>query len=58
MVSVQVRTDGRMDARGAFALLAHFLALAPHFVHVGARPAKVAQVALEVGHLGNGFHFP
>ena len=57
MVGIEVRAYLGMDARRALALPALVLIGSAHGIHVGTRSAKVAQVALEVGHLGDGFHF-
>ena len=56
VVGVQVGADGRVDARGAAALLAEVEVASVHAVHVGAGASQVAQVAFEVGHLGDGLH--
>ena len=57
VVGVQVRADFRMHARGALAFPAEGLVRAVHGVHICRGASQVAQVSLEVGHLGNGFHF-
>ena len=57
MVGVEVRAHLGMDARGALALAALVRVVSAHGIHVGTRASQVGEVALEVGHFGNGFDF-
>ena len=57
MVAVEIRTNLRMDARWAFALMTKVELLSMHRIHIGRRSSEVAQIPFEVGHLGDGFHF-
>ena len=54
MVGVEVFADVGMDAGGAFALVAEVEVLAVHGVHVGRGTTQVAEVAFEIGELGDG----
>ena len=56
MVGVEIRTNLRMDAAGAFAFLAGIEVSSVHAIHISRWSAKVAEVAFEVGHLGDLFH--
>lgn len=53
VVGIKVGADLRMDATGSLAAFAGVEVTAVHAVHVGRRPAQVAEVAFEVGHRGN-----
>ena len=57
MVGVQVGAYLGVDARGALALAAFVRVIALHGIHIGTRSSKVGEIALEVGHLGDGLHF-
>ena len=54
VVGVEVLADVRMDARGAFALVANVEVFAVHGVHICRWTAQVAEIALEVGELCDG----
>lgn len=56
MVVVKIRAWGRVQAAGAQAFAAFFEVAAPHGIHVGAGAAEVADIALEVRHLGDRLH--
>ena len=56
VVGVEIGTHGGVDTRGAPAAAAALRVASVHPVHVGRRPPEVRQVALEVGHLGDGLH--
>ena len=57
VVGVEVLANLRMDARGTFALVAKIEVLAMHGIHVGRGSTEVAEVALEIRQLGDGFDF-
>jgi hypothetical protein len=57
VIGVEIGADVGVDARGALAYFAGALVAAGHAVHVGRGAAKVGEIALEVGHLDDLFHF-
>lgn len=56
MVVVEIRAGGGMQTAGAQAFATFFEVAAAHGIHVGAGSAEVADIALEVRHLGDGLH--
>ena len=56
MISVEVRTDLRMDTTGPFTFLTGIEVAAVHAVHIGRGAAEVGEVAFEVGHLCHLFY--
>lgn len=56
-VGVEVGAYLGMDARRTRTLFASLMVAPMHAVHVGRGSAKVAQIALEIGHLCDEFHF-
>lgn len=57
VVGVEVAADVGIDAGGTFALVAKVEVAAVHGIHVGRGSAEVAEVAFEVGQLGDGLDF-
>ena len=56
VVGVEIFADGGLQTGGAGAFLAEVFILALHAVHVGRGAAQIADVTLEVLHLGYLFH--
>lgn len=57
VVGIKVGADLRMDATGSLAAFAGVEVTAVHAVHVGRRPAKVAEIAFEAWQLHDLLHF-
>ena len=56
VIGIEVLADGGLEAGWSGAFLAEAFILAFHAVHVGRRTTQVADVALEVLHLGDLLH--
>ncbi len=57
VVGVEITAWGGVETRGAETFAAYRLILATHSVHIGRRTAKVADIALEVGHGNDALSF-
>ena len=57
MVGIEIWANLWVDARWAFAALAHLCVASSHAVHVGGGASQIAKVSLEIGMLDHFFYF-